>query len=533
MNRLLSKVFVILLTISTMATVFSGCGSSNKAASSDNAATKGTAAATTVAAKKPVDLEVTRCLYFGDASDNPDLKADFQKVFSEKFGVNLKINALPRNNYMDKVNLMVASGQLHGLLLTFLPTDTEKFISDGTILPLDDYLKDNQFWNSMPDGYKEQGVYGGQHWNVNTGYSGSAFVRSVRQDWLDKLGMQAPKTVDDLYEMAKAFTEKDPDGNGKNDTVGLTAAGTWNLQDIFQAFDARLSNTGDCGYVWDPNTNNFIDSMLKPEMTDALAYVRKLYQNGYLDKELFTNHGNNMRDKFLSGKYGSTFYWLGWARDNVSVLNKNVPEGKVTELVAITGKRTKNLNQIVVGGGSYVLLKDTPNPGDVVNTFINYTMADKDGYLMSRFGIEGKTYKVDGDRIIQIMDPTTNAIMTNPGLSSALPQYSSLLAIPEGTKEQEDATAKGLEASAKAIQDGLASGLLYNCPHDAMISDTFAKVSQDVYKIFNDAIVKSATGELTPEEALQQYKKQMKEINGDQILKELNESIGTTATQQY
>ena len=43
----------------------------------------------------------------------------------------------------------------------------------------------------------------------------------IRKDWLDNLGLDMPKTVDELYETAKAFTEKDPDQNGKNDTIGF------------------------------------------------------------------------------------------------------------------------------------------------------------------------------------------------------------------------------------------------------------------------------------------------------------------------
>ena len=43
----------------------------------------------------------------------------------------------------------------------------------------------------------------------------------IRKDWLAKLGLKEPQTVDDLYTIAKAFTEQDPDGNGKKDTYGL------------------------------------------------------------------------------------------------------------------------------------------------------------------------------------------------------------------------------------------------------------------------------------------------------------------------
>ncbi|MNC33072.1 Lipoprotein LipO precursor [compost metagenome] len=52
----------------------------------------------------------------------------------------------------------------------------------------------------------------------------------IRQDWLDSLGLKMPQTMDEIYTVAKAFTEKDPDKNGKNDTygIGLGSDRFWN-----------------------------------------------------------------------------------------------------------------------------------------------------------------------------------------------------------------------------------------------------------------------------------------------------------------
>ncbi|OZB92119.1 extracellular solute-binding protein [Paenibacillus sp. XY044] len=43
----------------------------------------------------------------------------------------------------------------------------------------------------------------------------------VRTDWLKKLNLPAPSTWDDVLKISKAFTTKDPDGNGKQDTIGV------------------------------------------------------------------------------------------------------------------------------------------------------------------------------------------------------------------------------------------------------------------------------------------------------------------------
>src|SRR5713101_8160888 len=59
----------------------------------------------------------------------------------------------------------------------------------------------------------------GKHYAVPT--SAQAFALFIRKDWRTKLGMPVPKTWKDLEALARAFVERDPDGNGKNDTYGF------------------------------------------------------------------------------------------------------------------------------------------------------------------------------------------------------------------------------------------------------------------------------------------------------------------------
>jgi len=56
--------------------------------------------------------------------------------------------------------------------------------------------------------------------------SAQAHVLFVRKDWREKLGLPAPRTWDDVAALARAFTERDPDGNGRADTYGLVLPGS-------------------------------------------------------------------------------------------------------------------------------------------------------------------------------------------------------------------------------------------------------------------------------------------------------------------
>ena len=225
----------------------------------------GPAAEATHTTEKPF-VEMTLVFYFGDASAYLDLKEEYQQRFEDQFGVRIKVNTFPRDEYNDKVNLMIASGQLSGLVRPFFPADILTAREDGTILSLDGFLKNNAIWNSMPADYRKLSYYYGETWAVAAGMGpGDPYARIVRKDWLDKLGMKVPTNLAELKEMARRFTVDDPDGNGKNDTWGMTASGFWNMQDIFQAFDCRLNNWAGDPIVWDPNPNAYVDNWLKPE----------------------------------------------------------------------------------------------------------------------------------------------------------------------------------------------------------------------------------------------------------------------------
>src|SRR5205085_1615698 len=99
-----------------------------------------------------------------------------------------------------------------------------KFVDQGLIAPVETLLpmmpqrtKDRY---SDPDLSKLVTV-GGKAYGLQEPATAQLYKRLslvVRQDWLDKLGLKAPTTLDEFYDVAKAFTEKDPDGNGKNDT---------------------------------------------------------------------------------------------------------------------------------------------------------------------------------------------------------------------------------------------------------------------------------------------------------------------------
>lgn len=494
---------------------------------------------------KPPTIEYTKVFYFNDVSDYPDLKRDFMTEFSKKFKVNLIINTFPRNTYMENLNLAITSGDLEGVVLPFLPGQALEYRDAGAILPLDDYLKDNAVWKKMPEYFRTAGKFDdGKTWYIPSGWGiGSPYARIYRKDWADKLGFSKPETVDQLYEMCKAFTLKDPDGNGKQDTWGMTNAGdAWNLQDLFAAYDARTNNFGADCIVYDPVENAWVDSMLKPEMIDALTFIRKIYAEGILDPECFVNTSSAMRTKMFSGKYGSVFYgyWWGYGQPAALLENwaKNAPEAKADYILALKGKRTTALNQIVRGGGQNVLLASTPNPKEMINAFVTTFLGNDSAFLWALYGIEGRTWKRDGDLVVQLKDPKTGSAYPGPGLTTGvLPGWTGLkgLNVVEGDKAAIDSYLAMWTTWKKNIEDTISKGLIYDASglKDVSLSPTYTKIINDVRKFWKELLAKVATGTVTPTDAVAQYRTFMKSIGGQQMLTETNQKMGLKLPTKY
>jgi ABC-type glycerol-3-phosphate transport system substrate-binding protein len=118
---------------------------------------------------------------------------------------------------------MLASGDLSdlNLVLNIFDSQVVQMATSGAFWDITPYIKDYKTLSAMPAVVWDNAKIKGKNYGVPRPrpLEGSWGVH-VRKDWLDKLGMKVPETMDEMYAVLKAFTEKDPDGNGKADTLG-------------------------------------------------------------------------------------------------------------------------------------------------------------------------------------------------------------------------------------------------------------------------------------------------------------------------
>ncbi|MDF2961332.1 MAG: hypothetical protein K0S39_3067 [Paenibacillus sp.] len=136
----------------------------------------------------------------------------------------------------------------------------------------------------------------------------------VRQDWLDKLNLKPPATIDELEKVMDAFTNRDPDGNGKRDTLGLALAGKNSLNGWMGDASFLFGAYGDQPYQWNRMKDGTLAyGSLQPEIKPALTRLAGWYQKGYLDPDFGTQDEQQAAALFTSGTAGiiSGPGWMG------------------------------------------------------------------------------------------------------------------------------------------------------------------------------------------------------------------------------
>ena len=121
----------------------------------------------------------------------------------------------------------------------------------------------------------------------------------VRQDWLDNLGLPAPQTMEDVFNIAKAFKDNDPDQDGQADTFGLGL--NTDLRGFVNGYHGYLD-------IWiKDSSGKLVSGDIQPEVKAALSKLQELYADGYIDNEFAVKGDAKVNEDIIAGKIGIYF----------------------------------------------------------------------------------------------------------------------------------------------------------------------------------------------------------------------------------
>lgn len=236
----------------------------------------------------------------------PEENELFIKEIERLTGIKVEM-VKPPADYDQKLMTSMASGEKFDLILLTKPL-MDVLVDQGVLTELNDKIEKSKVLSDSSVIPKEEWELieyeDGKIYGVFNKFEGGT-LPTVRQDWMEKLKLEEPKTLDDFYNVFKAFKEQDPDGNGKDDTYGLSTAGLYDIQGFLSAAGVKYR------YVIDKNGKRTIP-IATEKAVPVLEWFAKLYKDGLLDPNFATNDTGKMREMFLTDRVGMVTYWDAW-----------------------------------------------------------------------------------------------------------------------------------------------------------------------------------------------------------------------------
>ncbi|UKS28005.1 extracellular solute-binding protein [Paenibacillus sp. HWE-109] len=330
-------------------------------------------------------------------------------------------------NYLNQLNLKIAAGETPDLFLPYGGTENT-LAKNGAIADLTDLLPKYapNVWQAI-----SQDVWNVVKANDPTGQGKIYYIPTVidygryggmiRQDWLDKLGLQMPKTQEDYVKVLEAFRDKDPNGNGQKDEqpTGGRQEARW-MDHLFAMYGVAMFE----GYPdWDLYDGKLTYSAVTPNMKAALEFAAKLYKDGLMDKETLLNDKAKWEGKVNANKAGNYFQWVETLNLNLDALQKNTGEKAQFSILPIPE---------VQGFKGFYTSKKRMAPQWVVKNSKDQTklmaslkllnnLYDKKNWKDLYLGVEGMHYTMKDGKAIKL--PEDKSTQENVGLfnpSSAL-----------------------------------------------------------------------------------------------------------------
>ncbi|MFC5402830.1 extracellular solute-binding protein [Cohnella soli] len=188
----------------------------------------------------------------------------------------------------------------------------------------------------------------------------------VRDDWMKKLNLAEPTTMDGMVAIAKAFTEQDPDGNGKRDTYGLALVKEAQIPGFFNGFHAYP------GTWLKDASGKIVYGSVQPEMKSALQKLADMYKAGYFDKEFGVKDGPKYDELIASGKVGMMFGPMYAPLGNLKNNKLNEPNAEWKAYPIPSADDQPALAQVGVSANAFYVVKKGYKHPEAVVKLLNF-----------------------------------------------------------------------------------------------------------------------------------------------------------------
>lgn len=431
MNKAIQRKISLLISSALLIGAFAGCTQKKENPSTGNKDTN-TAAADTKTVTYPMKTDKTITFWSPFNNNLAGIvnnvgETPFGKELEKKTGIKVQYLHPSAGQERDQFNIMVASGEIPDIMeynwaLDF-PGGPEKAIKDELILPLNDAISKyspnlKKLLDTDKELEKQVKTDAGNYYvypmvreaDISRVFRGPI----IRKDWLDDLGMQVPATMDEWYEVLKAFKDKKgasaPFTTSYNQNTGSATTVNNSGMPLYDTFVGAYK-TSDGFYVDDEGKVKY--GPVEKQYKEFLTTFRKWYAEGLIDKDFALADGKAVDSKILGDKSGAVVGLLtgsiGKYLDSMKTKNPKFnlvgapyPTLKKGE-TAFNGQLDDKYNP----RASAAISKKSKNV-EVAARWLDYAYTEA-GKMLYNFGVEGESYKMENG-----YPKLTDLIMKNP-----------------------------------------------------------------------------------------------------------------------
>ena len=239
----------------------------------------------------------------------------FFDQLEEKTNVHVDFVDVKDADWVTRISLMFASHNYTDMILRG-SLDTEEYgVAQHLLVPLDEYLEEhmpNYFERlsstpvrSMIPSSDGNSYYIGFLLSQNITTDGHFFIN---RNWLDKLNLSVPTTIEELTEVLRAFRDGDPNGNGLKDEIPYQATFDDNNTGIYNVFSAwGIPMNIDYVFIHDDGSIHFAPE--EDGFRQGAEWLHLLCREKLLDIACITQGSNLWGAKVNEGTAGYFSYW--------------------------------------------------------------------------------------------------------------------------------------------------------------------------------------------------------------------------------
>ena len=463
------------------------------------------------------------------------------------------------DDYRTKVSMAISSGDLpdimsvtHEELVALVENDLVEDLTDAYNNCASDLMK--EIYDSYEGRSLEMATFDGRLYAMpTTNISGGPEFLWLRKDWMDKLGLEEPKTLEDVEAIVTAFVEQDPGKNGVVKTVGIPLC-TTESNFLYGSYSSayKMNNVftmyGACPEQWIETAGGNVEyGSVQPEMKEGLAVLADWYQKGLIDKEFSTRKYSEVTSLITDGRCGSVFagWWLPYDLGGCYELNPDaewvsylLPTSENGKVTAWTGNPNQEVYFVVKKGFEHpellVKIKSLTldyNQGDAAYTDDSAEAAAYMEWVNHGYGIEfiggfdwydavARSYTHIKEAIDGTRDPQNMTAYENSLYESCQDYLASVEAGEQPDKQnwidyncRMVAAKQMLEADTNTVN-----------PVFFGQTESMGMMWETLRTLERKTIMQIVTGEL-PLEAFDTFVEEWKEAGGDIITAEVNEQV--------